>query len=76
LSTDALQARSISLEFAVAVRPLGAVGACVSVVLEIRVTSLALLFVVLVSPPPLTVAVFVTLVGAVLKTVTVREMAG
>jgi hypothetical protein len=64
------------VELAVAVSPPGAVGACVSVVLEMSVTSLALLFVVLVSPPPLTVAVFVTLAGAVLETVTVRVMAG
>jgi hypothetical protein len=42
----------------------------------IVVTSLALLFVVLLSPPPLTVAVFVTLAGAVLATFTVNVIAG
>jgi hypothetical protein len=77
LSTDALQLRSISLPFTVALSPLGAVGPCVSVVLlEMSVTSLALSLVVLLSPPPLTVAVFVTLAGAVPDTVTVSRMGG
>ena len=38
--------------------------------------SLAVLLAVLVSPPPLTVAVFVTLAGAVLATLTVSVIAG
>ena len=39
-------------------------------------TAAALSFAVLISPPPLTVAVFVTLAGAVAATVTVSVIAG
>jgi hypothetical protein len=42
----------------------------------IVVGSVALLFAVLVSPPPPTVTVFVTLAGAALATFTVRVSAG
>jgi hypothetical protein len=42
----------------------------------IAVTSLAVLFAVLTSPPPLTAAVFVTLGAALLATLTVSVMAG
>ena len=42
----------------------------------ITVTSLAVLLAVLVSPPPVTVAVFVTLGGALFATFTVNVIAG
>jgi hypothetical protein len=43
---------------------------------SIGVTSLAVLFPGVVSPPPVTVTVFVTLAGAVLATFTVTVMSG
>jgi hypothetical protein len=46
-------------------------GSCVTVV-----TSLALLFAVLLSPPPETAAVFVTLAAALFATFTVNVIAG
>jgi len=54
----------------------GAVGACVSAVVAIVVTSLAELFPELESPPPDTDAVFVTLDAAVLDTFTVNVSTG
>ena len=71
LSLDAVQLKSMALAPAVAASAPGAIGGCVSVTAVIDVTSEAVSLPVFVSDPPLTVAVFVTLGGAVLATFTV-----
>jgi hypothetical protein len=71
LSVDAVQFKLIWFPLAVADRLPGAVGGCVSLDDATIVASLVELFPVLASPPPPTVALFVTVEGAVVETFTV-----